>query len=107
MRSLDCVDCHNRPGHPYNPPDVILNALLSLKIIDPELPEIKTVSVKALDGDYPSREEAQKRIETSVRDFCKTTHPAVSSNKAAAITAAIEAIQHAYARNYDPSIKVS
>ena len=27
-RRMDCVDCHNRQGHPYNPPDLILNAML-------------------------------------------------------------------------------
>ena len=106
-RRMDCVDCHNRPGHPFNSPDAILNALLSLKIIDPDLPEIKKVTVQALDGDYPSREEALTRIEASVRDFYKTSYPDVSSNKGAAITAAIGALQRAYARNYDPSMKVS
>ena len=106
-RRMDCIDCHNRSGHPYNPPDVVLNALLSLKIIDQELPEIKTTSVKALEGDYPSREEAQKRIEASIRAFYKATYPDVSANKAAAITAAIEAIKSAYARNYDPAMKVN
>ena len=104
---MDCVDCHNRPGHPFNPPDVIVNALLSLKIIDPGLPEIKGVAVKALDGSYPSREEAHKSIEASVRDFYKKTYPDVSSKKAEAITAAIGALQRAYDRNYDPFMKVS
>ena len=106
-RRMDCVDCHNRPGHPYNPPDAILNALLSLKLVDPELPEIKRVAVKALDAEYLSREEAQKGIDVSIRDFYKTTYPALSSNKEAEITAAIGALQSAYARNYDPSMKVS
>jgi len=106
-RRMDCVDCHNRPGHPYNPPSVILNALLAVQLVDPDLPEIKRVAVEALDFEYASRDDAQKRIETSIRDFYKTTYPALSSNKESAIVAAIGAIQSAYARNYDPSMKVS
>jgi hypothetical protein len=106
-RQMDCVDCHNRPGHPYNPPGVILNALLAVQLVDSDLPEIKRVAVKALDGSYASREDGQKGIDASIRDFYTTTYPALSSNKAAAITAAIGALQRAYARNYDPSMKVS
>ena len=106
-RRMDCVDCHNRAGHPYNPPDVILNALLALRLVDPDLPEIKRVAVKALDAEYASREDAQKRIEASIRDFYKTTYPVLASNKEAAIAAAVKALQDAYAWNYDPSMKVS
>jgi NapC/NirT cytochrome c family protein len=106
-RKMDCVDCHNRPGHPYYPPDVILNALLSVQLVDPGLPEIKRVAVKALDGSYTSREDAQKGIDMSIRNFYRSTYPTLSSNKEATITAAIKALQGAYARNYDPFMKVS
>jgi hypothetical protein len=106
-RQMDCVDCHNRPGHPYNPPEAILDALLALKLVDPELPEIKRVAVKALDEEYPSRQEAELKIATSVRDFYQKTYPELSSSRAAAIAAAIDALQHAYGRNYDPVMKVS
>lgn len=106
-RRMDCVDCHNRPGHPYNPSSVVLNALLAVQLVDPDLPEIKRVAVEALDAEYASRDDAQKRIEASIRAFYKATYPALSSNKESAIVAAIGAIQSAYARNYDPSMKVS
>ena len=106
-RRMDCVDCHNRQGHPYNPPDVILNALLAVQLIDPGLPEIKSVAVKTLDAEYASREDARKRIDASIRDFYKTTYPALSSDREAAISNAIGALQRAYDRNYDPSMKVS
>jgi hypothetical protein len=106
-RRMDCVDCHNRPGHPYNPPSVVLNALLTVQLVDPDLPEIKRVAVEALDAEYVSRDDAQKRIEASIRDFYKTTYPALFSSKESAIVAAIGALQRAYARNYDPSMKVS
>jgi len=106
-RRMDCVDCHNRPGHPYNPPSVVLNALLAVHLVDPDLPEIKRIAVEALDAEYDSRDDAQKRIETSIRDFYKTTYPNISSKKESAIVAAIREIQRAYTRNYDPSMKVS
>ncbi len=106
-RRMDCIDCHNRQGHPYNPPALILNRLLALQLIDPGLPEIKRVAVEALDSGYTSQEDAQKRIESSIKEFYKTTYPDISSNKNAAITSAITALKIAYSRNYDPHMKVS
>jgi len=106
-RRMDCVDCHNRPGHPYRPPAVILNALLALKLVDPALPEVKSIAVKVLDGSYGSQEEAQQRIESSIRDFYRTRYPDAAGRSEAAITAAIKALQRAYDRNYDPHMKVS
>ncbi len=107
MRQMDCIDCHNRLGHSYNPPDVTLNALLALKLVSPDLPEIKRVGVKALDGEYTSREDALKGIDESIRSFYKTTYPDLSSIKAADIDSAIRTLQGAYDRNFDPYMKVS
>jgi NapC/NirT cytochrome c family, N-terminal region len=106
-RKMDCVDCHNRPGHPYRPPDVVVNALLAFQRVDPALPEVKSVAVKALDAEYGSAEEARQRIESSVREFYRTRYPALAGKKEGSITEAIKALQSAYQRNYDPHMKVS
>ena len=106
-RRMDCADCHNRAGHPYHPPQAILNALLSLKLVDPELPEIKRVAVEALGAEYASREEALKGIDSTITGFYAKTYPEISRKKEAAIAAAIAALGSSYARNYDPYMKVS
>jgi hypothetical protein len=106
-RKMDCVDCHNRPGHPYRPPDVVVNALLAFRRVEPALPEVKSVAVKALDAEYGSTEEARQRIEASVKEFYRTRYPAFAQKNEGAITGAIKALQSAYERNYDPHMKVS
>jgi hypothetical protein len=106
-RRMDCVDCHNRPGHPYNPPDVIVNALLSLKLVDPDLPGIKGMAVEALDAEYASREDAMKGINSTIRDFYKKTYTAWSAEKEKAVASSIAALQRSYDRNYDPTMKVN
>jgi hypothetical protein len=106
-RKMDCVDCHNRAGHAYTPPQVAVNALLAVKLIDIALPEIKSVAVKALDGEYASREEARERIGVSVREFYGKSYPSIAANSGGAITGAIKALQSVYERNYDPHMKVS
>jgi hypothetical protein len=106
-RRMDCVDCHNRSGHPYNPPDVIVNALLSLKLVDPVLPGIKGLAVDALDAEYASREDAWKGINSTIRDLYKKTYTAWSAEKEKAVSSSIAALQRSYDRNYDPAMKVS
>ena len=106
-RRMDCIDCHNRSGHSYNPPDMILNTLLSVKLVDPGLPGIKGVAVKALDAEYASRDEAMMGINASIRDFYKKTFPAWSPEREKAVASAITVLQRAYDRNYDPAMKVN
>ena len=59
---MDCIDCHNRPSHIYNPPDKMVNLYMSLKRIDPELPYIKSVAVDALDRTYTTKPVALDSI---------------------------------------------
>jgi hypothetical protein len=106
-RRMDCVDCHNRQGHSYNPPDFVLDAMLNIGLVDPGLPEIKSVSVKALEMRYTSRDEAREGIDRSIREFYRDTYPAVARDREAAIAAAISALRGAYERNYDPHMQVS
>jgi hypothetical protein len=107
MRRMDCMDCHNRSGHPTNPPAFILNAMLSAGLIDPGLPEIKHLAVQTLEATYTSRDEAHKGIDKAIRDFYRKAYPAVTKDKEAAIAAASTALQGAYDRNYDAYMKVS
>jgi hypothetical protein len=106
-RRMDCMDCHNRSGHPTNPPALILNAMLSTGLIDPALPEIKHLGVQTLEATYASNDEAHKSIDRQVREFYQKAYPAVAKDKQAAVAAASRALQGAYDRNYDAYMKVS
>jgi hypothetical protein len=72
---MDCIDCHNRIGHEYYPPDRIVNVLLSLKLIDPLLPDIKSTAVQALEGNYTSREAARSGIRDAITEFYTKKYP--------------------------------
>ena len=106
-RRMDCMDCHNRSGHPTNPPALILNAMLSAGLIDPGLPEIKHLGVQMLEATYASLDDAHKGIDKQVKEFYRKSYPAVAKEKQAAIESASTALQGAYDRNYDAYMKVS
>lgn len=106
-RRMDCVDCHNRAGHPFHHPSDILNALLSAGLIDPTLPDIKKTAVQALEGEYRTFTEGKEEIRKTISDFYRTAHPTVAETKRDAVDRAIAALQRTYENNYDPVMKVS
>jgi hypothetical protein len=106
-RVMDCIDCHNRVGHEYYPPDRVLNVLLSTKMIDPLLPDIKSTAVQALGRSYTSREAAESGIKDAIMEFYKKNYPDVAVLKKAEIERVIMILQDRYDRNYDPVMKVS
>ena len=58
VRTMDCMDCHNRPAHQFPSPVESVNEALSEERISADLPYIKLEAVKALDNGYASPSEA-------------------------------------------------
>ncbi|MEJ2617796.1 MAG: NapC/NirT family cytochrome c, partial [Ignavibacteriaceae bacterium] len=74
-RTMDCIDCHNRPSHIYHPPSQSVNEDMAAGLIDPKLPYIKSISVDALEGSYSTKPIALDSIKLVVEDFYKTRYP--------------------------------
>jgi hypothetical protein len=106
-RVMDCIDCHNRTGHPYRPPAEPLNAFLALGLIDPALPEIKSLTMKGLEAKYTTEEEALKSIRATITDHYQKKYPNISLVNRGALEKAIREVQNIYRRNYDPVMNVS
>ena len=107
LRKMDCIDCHNRPSHIYNPPDKMVNLYMSLNRIDPELPYIKSVAVNALDKPYSTKPIAVDSINYNIQNFYATNFPDIAKNKSSEIEKSIKYIQEIYSNNYFPSMNVS
>jgi nitrate/TMAO reductase-like tetraheme cytochrome c subunit len=106
-RTMDCIDCHNRPSHIYNPADKSVNLSMFLGKIDETLPYIKSISVKALEEVYSTKEIALDSIGISINAFYRKNYTEIFLQKNENITSAIEEIKKIYDRNYFPSMKVS
>ncbi|MGW8286833.1 MAG: cytochrome c3 family protein [Desulfobulbales bacterium] len=61
-RTMDCIDCHNRPTHIYDWPEDVVDFGLVSKQLDPTIKGIREDSLIALQREYPSRAEAQERM---------------------------------------------
>jgi len=102
LRTMDCIDCHNRPSHIYHQPDKMMNEMLSKNRIDESLPYIKSISVEVLEDKYETKQQALESIQQRIEDFYSSNYPEVYASKKGAIQSSIEVVKKIYARNYFP-----
>lgn len=96
IRTMDCMDCHNRPTHHFMAPDYAVNRALAEREIDPTIPWIKTNAVFVLTRPYQTDEAAREGIATGLAE--RYPHdPRIKS--------AIPVVQQIYARNFFPAMK--
>jgi hypothetical protein len=81
VRTMDCMDCHNRPSHQFPVPMERVNDALAEGSISLELPSIKAQAINALDGGYATTEEAVTGIANSMREFYRRNYPEVLAKK--------------------------
>ena len=61
-RTMDCIDCHNRPTHIYDMPEEVVDFGLLSKAINGVIPGIREDSLTAITADYATRDEATEKI---------------------------------------------
>ncbi|PKP01187.1 MAG: cytochrome C [Bacteroidetes bacterium HGW-Bacteroidetes-9] len=104
-RSMDCMDCHNRPSHLYkSAPDYIDNALIS-GLFPKDIPYIKKAAMEALKIPYTDKDSAMKYIKDVVLSFYMDQHPEVVKKEELRINKAIEVIQGEYKLNAFPDMR--
>ena len=106
-RSMDCVDCHNRPTHVFELPERAVDQAISEGRISRELPYVKKKAVEVLRAEYPTREAASERILASLADYYRTSHPEVYEKRRALVETAAVAVKAIYLRNVFPDMKVT
>ncbi len=106
-RRMDCIDCHNRPTHIYNPPARSVDHVMALGWIDPKLPGAKSVAVKALEYPYSTKQTGLDSIRMSIEEYYRNNYPDVASSKKNEIDRTITEVQKIYSRNYFPEMMVS
>ncbi len=105
-RTMDCIQCHNRVGHPIpNPRHGLDNDLMNDRI-DPALPYIKREGMRILWNGYPDEEAAFAEVE-KLDDFYALEYPAVAETSATEIDQAITQIKLLYKLTATPEMKAT
>ena len=98
LRTLDCIDCHNRPSHRYESPMKAVNAAMLSGRLDPTIPWIKREAVAAMSHEYATNQGAQDSIALALRTFYEREGIALQP-------AALKAVQDAYRQNIFPEMR--
>jgi hypothetical protein len=98
IRTMDCMDCHNRPSHRYLSPEKAVNQQMALGKIDPTIPWIKTNAVYVLTRPYQTDNEAKDGIAAALAAKYPND-PRVQTTTAT--------IQQIYADYFFPEMKAS
>ena len=100
-RMMDCMDCHNRPAHTFEPSvERAVDLAIANGTLPRTLPFARREAVAALKDEYGSGAEAQSGIETRLRKAF------ASHAKDPALDRTITMVQDIYARNVFPAMKV-
>ena len=98
LRTLDCIDCHNRPSHRYESPMKAVNAALVAGRLDRSIPWIKREAVRAMSRQYATDEGAMDSIAISLRSFYEKEGIDLPES-------AIAAVQETYGQNMFPEMR--
>jgi hypothetical protein len=100
-RVMDCMDCHNRPAHTFEPaPERAVDNAISAGQLPRELPFARREAVAALKDSYGSGAEALSGIEARLRKV-------YAQADGASVARTVGAVQEIYGRNVFPAMNVT
>ena len=106
IRTMDCMDCHNRPSHQYLPPAFFIDDAITAGEIPREVPEIKSVAMTILAEEFASTDSALNYIEQEVITYYRDDYPEFYEENKNLVQKAIEGIQKEFNKNIFPEMRV-
>jgi hypothetical protein len=106
-RTMDCMDCHNRPTHIFRSPRFAVNLALASGTIDSSLPFVRKEGVELLAAKYDSRDAALAGISEGLTTFYQKQYPEIAKGRGAVVAQAIRELQRIYTQNFFPDMKAN
>lgn len=98
IRTMDCMDCHNRPAHQFQTPNDAVDLAITNGRIDRGLPWVKSNVVALLTGSYTTELEALDTIASALR----SRYPAHSE-----LDELVGTVQGLFRQNIFPEMKAN
>jgi hypothetical protein len=106
-RTMDCVDCHNRPTHSFDLPENAVDKQMSLGHISPALPYIRKKAVEVLKVNYSTRDVATQSITGEINKFYQTNYPQIYQTQGTAVEQSAREVANIYLRNIFPDMNLT
>jgi nitrate/TMAO reductase-like tetraheme cytochrome c subunit len=106
VRTMDCIDCHNRPSHIFHDPSHRVDDAISHGDIDAHLPKVKATIMEVLEKPHDTTEAALAAIESHIKEGLQAEGEVQGATHAEAVTKAIQTVQKIYSDNFFPEMGV-
>ena len=106
-RSMDCMDCHNRPSHSYKSASEYMDYALISETVPDHLPFIKKASMKVLGNQFSNADSAMLEIRNGITAYYQNKKPEIYKTHQDLIEKAIMGIQGEFQKNTFPRMKAS
>jgi hypothetical protein len=106
MRTMDCMDCHNRPSHTYQLPERALDRAMTDGYMSATLPFAKKEALELLNGSYATHSEAGQKIPAGFEKFYSEKYPDIYARRKAEVAKSGLAVATVYQQNVFPEMKV-
>ena len=108
LRTMDCVDCHNRPSHRFaQSPERAVDSALQVGAIPVNLPYVRREAVAVLKQQFPTREAADRAIKGHIEEFYAKNYPDLVKAGDGRIAQAVSATQRVYGINVFPKMNLA
>jgi len=74
-RTMDCIDCHNRPTHLFQFPNRAVDEAIESHPSLAKLPYYKREVINAVEADYPTHDGGMESVKKAVLTFYETSYP--------------------------------
>jgi nitrate/TMAO reductase-like tetraheme cytochrome c subunit len=105
-RTMDCVDCHNRPTHQFRTAEQVVDEALADGRVDRALPFVRREGLAAITASYPDRAAAEAGIRAALAGFYERQQPQTWAAKKEAVLAAARTLAEAWGQNVWPSMRI-
>jgi NapC/NirT cytochrome c family, N-terminal region len=106
-RTMDCIDCHNRPSHNYNSPSVYFNKAMLTGAVSKSIPFFKKAAMDILRESFTDKDTAIMKIGERITSFYKRDHGEYYEKNKDLIQSSVASVQKAFNQNTFPKMKVS
>lgn len=66
---MDCIDCHNRAGHNFRDPELLVDEALARGDLNPDLPYVKARVMKLINTEFDTEEEVRAAVREAWSDY--------------------------------------
>ncbi len=106
-RTMDCIDCHNRPTHLFNTPPKALDWILEThpELID--LPFFKKQAQAAIEGEYATHSEGVAAVREALLAFYQNEYPEVVAENSKLVEDGADLASRVFARISFPEMNTN